>query len=388
MSAEHILVVDDDPETLTLVSLVLERQGYRVSRASSAQIAVEQIAADPPDLIILDVMMPEVDGFSLARYLRTDAAMARIPIVMFTAKSLVDDRVTGYEAGVDDYITKPAHPAELLARVKSVLARVAAQPRTGQVVACLGASPGAGVSTVVINSALALAQGGTVVIVAELGPTPSALRCLEDVGPGRGLPEVLEQLLDSPHNVGVSATLIPFAESTYLLPGVETLAQDVRLTPELADWLVGALAALGGFILLDLGSRFDLRSRQQAARADYLLIVTEPVRDSMLAAHERIRLLKSDGLDASRIGVIVANHQVPEPHYDYQAVCSGLGVDYLAVLPAEPRALEEAAATGKPLLLHRPDSHLAEHFRRLAGELRGQLRLAPRSARTRGPRPL
>lgn len=121
MRTYHILVVDDDRGAARLIGMLLERQGYRISVAYSGQAALDAVQADPPDLIILDVMMPHMDGYAVARQLRALPATAHIPIIMFTAKGLADDKAEGFEAGVDDYLTKPVHPAELAARVKAAL---------------------------------------------------------------------------------------------------------------------------------------------------------------------------------------------------------------------------------------------------------------------------
>ncbi len=123
--AEKILIIDDDVDTLKLVGLMLERQGYRIAVASNGTLGISRAAVEKPDLILLDVMMPDLDGYEVTRRLRAEPGLAHIPIIMFTAKSMVDDKVAGFEAGVDDYLTKPTHPAELTAHVKAVLSRTA-----------------------------------------------------------------------------------------------------------------------------------------------------------------------------------------------------------------------------------------------------------------------
>src|SRR3990172_2298462 len=128
--SENILIVDDDLDTLRLVGMMLQRQGYAVSSASSGQQAIELAQKEPPDLILLDIMMPEMDGYEVARRLRANASTQNVPIIMFTAKTQVDDKVMGFEAGADDYLTKPTQPRELIAHMRAVLARAGKSKRS------------------------------------------------------------------------------------------------------------------------------------------------------------------------------------------------------------------------------------------------------------------
>jgi DNA-binding response OmpR family regulator len=121
--AEKILIIDDDSETLRLIGLMLQRQGYLTITASNGEEGVALAKHELPDLVILDIMMPDVDGFMVAKHLRAEPGISEIPILMFTAKSQVDDKVAGFEAGADDYLTKPVHPVELVAHVKALLSR-------------------------------------------------------------------------------------------------------------------------------------------------------------------------------------------------------------------------------------------------------------------------
>lgn len=117
---ESILIVDDDPRILRLVSHHLQRDGYSIQTATSAREARESLFHTPPDLIILDVGLPGEDGFALAREIR---AQTNLPIIMLTGRSNTVDKVVGLELGADDYITKPFEERELLARIRSLLRR-------------------------------------------------------------------------------------------------------------------------------------------------------------------------------------------------------------------------------------------------------------------------
>ena len=126
----RILVVDDDPTVAEVVAGYLLRTGYTVERAEDGRAALERVAAARPDLVVLDLMLPEIDGLEVCRRLRADRATRALPVVMLTAKGDEHDRILGLELGADDYVTKPFSPRELMLRIQSVLRR-SASPEPG-----------------------------------------------------------------------------------------------------------------------------------------------------------------------------------------------------------------------------------------------------------------
>jgi two-component system, OmpR family, alkaline phosphatase synthesis response regulator PhoP len=123
MAREKILVVEDEDDILELIRYNLSRDGYKVRVAESAEQALSHLADEKPDLLLLDLMLPGMDGLDLCRMLKRGASTQNIPIIMLTAKSEEADIVTGLEMGSDDYVTKPFSPRVLLARIKAVLRR-------------------------------------------------------------------------------------------------------------------------------------------------------------------------------------------------------------------------------------------------------------------------
>lgn len=118
----RILVVDDDRKTVATIALYLTNSGHTVDEAYSGSEAMEQFRAHPPDLLILDLMLPGIDGIDIARLVRLDSD---IPVIMLTARTFESDRLDGFAAGADDYVTKPFSPRELVARVEAILRRSA-----------------------------------------------------------------------------------------------------------------------------------------------------------------------------------------------------------------------------------------------------------------------
>ncbi|CAG0991624.1 Phosphate regulon transcriptional regulatory protein PhoB [Myxococcaceae bacterium] len=133
MSA-RILVVDDEPDLLELVRFNLTQAGFQVTTATSGREGLEQLKNAAPDLVVLDLMLPDVSGNDICRQIRSDPSLAELPILMLTAKSEEVDRVVGFELGADDYVAKPFSPRELTLRVRAVLRRRAGPPAAGSII--------------------------------------------------------------------------------------------------------------------------------------------------------------------------------------------------------------------------------------------------------------
>jgi len=119
----RVLVVEDDPDIAQLVAHYLEKAGFSAELLANGRDAIATIAARPPDVIVLDLMLPQVDGLEICRVVRGNAATAAIPIIMLTARAEESERIVGLEIGADDYIAKPFSPNELVARVRALLRR-------------------------------------------------------------------------------------------------------------------------------------------------------------------------------------------------------------------------------------------------------------------------
>jgi phosphate regulon transcriptional regulator PhoB len=130
---KHILIVDDEADLVELVSYNLKKEGFTVDSASGGEAALTKMRKDKYDLVILDLMLPGIQGIELCRILRNDPKTAGLPIIMLTAKGEEVDRILGLEMGADDYITKPFSPRELVARVRAVLRRSTEKPLTEKI---------------------------------------------------------------------------------------------------------------------------------------------------------------------------------------------------------------------------------------------------------------
>jgi len=127
----RVLVVDDEPDILNLLEYNLKRSGFQVLLAKDGPEAIEAVKAHRPDLVLLDIMLPDMEGTEVLRSLKSFESTASIPVIMLTAKGEELDKIVGFELGAEDYITKPFSPRELILRVKAVLKRAAEKPEPG-----------------------------------------------------------------------------------------------------------------------------------------------------------------------------------------------------------------------------------------------------------------
>lgn len=153
---KNILIIDDDESITRLIGIMLVRAGYEISTASSGQEGLEKVFEEQPDLVILDMVMPDMTGADVCRRIRSQPELADLPILMLSGQTEVDDKVIGLKAGANDYVTKPVHRDELIARMEVLLRPELDVMGKGRVIAVLGVKPGIGTTTIAANLALAL----------------------------------------------------------------------------------------------------------------------------------------------------------------------------------------------------------------------------------------
>jgi len=375
--AEKILIIDDDVDTLKLVGLMLQKQGYVIVAANNGQNGLEQAERENPDLILLDVMMPEMDGYEVTKLLRCNPLTANTPILMFTAKTQLDDKVTGFEAGADDYLTKPTHPTELQAHVKALLSRVtkgklstAPLPvdRRALTIGVLSPRGGQGVSTVAVNlgHALRIATRAEV-IVAELRPGMGSL------GPDMGDPDpkALAGLLSG--NVAemtrqkVREKLFIHDTGLRLMFG-STHPKDAALMNSVAsmDTLVNRMSFLSPYLVLDLGASLTPVAQKLAPSCDLVFVLVEPVPNSVVHTKMLMDDLAGLGLQKRSIKVVVVNRIRSDTQLPLSAVEDKLGQAPVVTITPAPELMYTAARNNTTVIAVRPDSLTAQQFSRLA----------------------
>ncbi len=376
--AEKILIVDDDIDSLKLIGLMLQRQGYEISAASAGGQALAKASAESPDLIILDVMMPDMDGYEVCRRLRADPATQGIPIIMFTAKTLVDDKVTGFEAGADDYLTKPTHPAELASRVKAVLARSAAQRRTasdsGVAIGVIGAKGGVGTTTVAMNIAAAMGQKEPT-ILADIRPGQGSLGLALGMGRSSGMTNLLARNPNEINPRTIDGELVTHSSGIkLLLSSIRPKESQLQVNPDTAALIIKQLRSLARIVIVDLGAGLSRQNARLVKEVDQLAIVVEPYRVPLNMAREMLKELEGLSFGKGRTNVILLNRAQSTLQVPWQEAEQILNHEMLAIISPASELAFQASEAGFPMVLFQPTSIVATQMNKLAEELTNRVR--------------
>ena len=384
--AEKILVVDDDIDTLRLVGLMLQRQGYQIVAANNGHQALAMAQTEGPDIILLDVMMPDMDGFEVCKRLRGNPSTASTPIIMFTAKSQVDDKVIGFDAGADDYLTKPTQPRELFAHIKAVLARTAAKARPaqpvvppaerGRVIGVLAAKGGMGVSTLTLNLGLSLHnRTKKEVVVAEFRPGQGSMALELGYQKPEGMSRILQRKVRDITPSDIQAELITHSSGIRLLmasyqPGDGKYA----IAADSFEIITKHLSHMGAFIILDLGPGMPPTTEKILPLCDELIIMLEPVPYTIQRTRALMEELVSKGFGEGRVSTVLYNRLRSEFQLSLAQVQEAFKFAISIVFTPAPEVAYQAAKSNTPIVILHPDNLTTQQFNKLAENIAKHVR--------------
>ncbi len=382
--AEKILIVDDDLETLRLIGMMLQKQGYQVVSAKNGSEGLALALSERPDMVVLDIMMPDTDGYEVAKILRDNPQTAPIPILMFTAKSQLEHKVAGYEAGADDYLTKPVHPAELIARIKALFTRAKTRgtgpllTRRGYVVGVMAAKGGLGVSTLALNLALAYYQKTRAeVIAAEMRPGQGTWAGELGLQNDDGLTNLLSMRAGDITLEDVEKQLTSTTYGIRLLLSTNKASECNRLVNSIAqlEVILFHLFTLGSFFTLDIGTPYTPGLEKMLNMVDELIVVTEPQPHSVKRTHQLVSELNTMGFSANKPYTVVINNRV---RADMQL--SAIQIQEMLNLPKTPfipgvsEQSYQAAVRSIPLGFLQPDGIYMQQINEIAAQYAARLR--------------
>ena len=373
---EKILIIDDDLDTLRLVGLMLQKQGYRIAAANNGKQGLLKVEEEIPDLILLDVMMPEMDGYTVARRLRQNPKTAGIPILMFTAKSQLDDKVTGFESGADDYLTKPTHPAELQAHVKALLTRSVKVDHSEAVfidekaftIGVISARGGLGVSSIALNLGSFLSSNiGEETILMELISGKGTIG--RDLGFSKldGLTTLLRTDAEAITQEEVESVLLEHETGLRLLAASEE-PRDMGLNSTIAQnkAIFSRLASLAHFLVIDFGAGLPGLSQALLPQCDQIIVVVEAFENSIVQAKILLENLLGLGIEKEKILVVLNNRMRSDLLLSASKVQKRIDFPVEVTITPAPELFFQAIRSNTTAILEQPESMITQQFQKLA----------------------
>jgi pilus assembly protein CpaE len=372
----RILVVDDDPNVQRLLRVTLKQEGFDVVVAADGAEGLQLWEDESPDLILLDVTLPKQDGYQVASRIReVEGAAAHVPIIMLTAEKQVEQKVRGLRAGADDYLVKPFHQAELLARMKGLLARfssrdggVGVRPPLGKLLAFYGAKGGVGTTTLAINTAIALHadQNRRVALVdgvLQFGDH----RVFLDLGNDRksisevaSAPSIDADLLKSilvHHDSGIDLLLAP--------PNPEEgdLVHETQMARA-----IDVLRSMYDYVVVDVEKRLGDLTLSVLDHADMIFVVMTADLSCLKNARLVLEALGRIGYEASRVKLLL-NRSNAFTGISVQAAEGALKRQFEHKIANEYRVAISAQNSGAPFSFTKPDSQLGREIAALAASV-------------------
>ena len=374
-----ILIVDDDVDTLRLVGMMLETEGFGIIAAKNGKRAIDLARSESPDLIILDIMMPELDGYAVTSQLRMDQATRGIPILIFTAKTGYDDKMLGLELGADIYLTKPISTRELLSNVNQLLSPLeeseppVQSPKPEGVIAVLAAKGGMGVSTIALNLGFSLyKQNEQPVLLADFRPGQGSL-ALEL---GYGWEMSSNSLLDLPpariNAELVAEKLIEYSPGITLLLSSPRL-QDAKYSTRVDNFevLASLLQTFATYSVFDLPPGVGAINQKVLPYCSEVVVIAEPSRQSIDQTKDLLEELSLLEIDSDQIRLVIFNRIHSSLQLSFGMVEQELDLPITSSFSPNRELINQASIEHTPFVVLKPEGLTAQQINQLTYSLIG-----------------
>lgn len=364
----NIYVIDDDDQLLRMVGLLLERGGHTPTLINSPKVGLEKIKEEMPDLLVLDVMMPNMSGHDLCREIRADSELSHLPILVLTARAQAVDREVALKSGADDYLTKPVNAQDLMERIDDLLTHQKGgdSHKGGFVVSFMAMRGGIGRTTLAVNLAGALRRlSQEEICLVELSPScgqiamhlrTQAKRSWADLPPA-----------DEINWESLKKHLILHPTGLRLLSSPAVLAWPTEPSGEVTTRVLQILGEKMAAVVIDLPAVFNPAFRAALAASDIVFHIVTPEVISVQLALQTNRALAASGITA-KAPIHVLNQVWPEAQLPANAVERGLNARFAFQVGYDTNQ-QRALAQGVPLTLTSAQSPLPVAIKRMAEAL-------------------
>jgi Flp pilus assembly CpaE family ATPase len=364
----NILVIDDDKNILRLLEFTIKRSGHTIITSEDGLQGLAQAEAQPPDLIVADVMMPNMTGYDFCKQARTKPALKDVPIIIFSARFQPIDKQTALDAGATDYLPKTTSPDALIGRINELIAGPAKPAVKQGIVGLFSLRGGAGVTSLSVNLAAYLAQsqqtrtllidlarlGGHAALMLGLRPAGNIAQLLESTQ-GEVVPKAIQPHITQ-HNSGV-----------YLLASSHVYGHELSLTDGRLQQLLTIMKSGFPFVVLDIPHSMEPQFAPTLQLFDKIAVVISPDMPSLQSTAIALQSLSRLGVPDGKIALVV-NQVIPQGALPTETIQKAIKRPVAATIPFDPEMVK-SVNSGKPLLLSNPQSPAAMAISGVAGKL-------------------
>ena len=366
----NILVIDDDKNILRLLEFTIKRAGHTILSSEDGVQGLAQAEAQQPDLIVADVMMPNMTGYDFCKQARTKPSLKDVPIIIFSARFQPIDKQTALDAGATDYLPKTTSPDALIGRINELISGSAKPAVTKGVVGMFSLRGGAGVTSLSVNLAVSLAQSQqTRTLLIDLARLGGHAALMLGLRPGGNIAQLLESTQGDVVPQSIQPHITQHNSGVYLLASSHVYGHELSLTDTRLQQLLTILKSGFPFVVLDIPHFMEPQFAATVQLFDKIAVVISPDMPSLQSTAIALQSLSRLGVPEDKIALVV-NQVIPQGALPVETIQKAIRRPVVANIPFDPEMVK-SINNGKPLVLTNPQSPAAMAIGALAGKLLG-----------------
>ena len=358
---KRILVIEDDPIATRLIEYTLKQRGYKVSAARNGIEGLKKAQDEEYGLIVLNVMLPGMDGFQVCHRLRAEAKTAQLPILILSGRTQKADIATGLKMGANDYLTKPAAPSKILSRVENLLAEKLIND--SRIVSLIGSEEKVGTTSTVYDFATALSQMGKRVIAVDSCPYEGSVSEKFGVGAQDGITKLLDTSIDALNHYSVESDLVIHQTGIGILRIFEPSIKPQNILQSNFDFIFNRLREISDFVLVDLPFHSNAITRTVLAKSDLTVIVSNCTLDAAIGVKSVVNILSFMGLSLERVVAVLTDSKgafLAEQLENIKPfIEANIGIKLLGIIPHEAKVSTELSPESQQAGLSASGSSIA-----------------------------
>ena len=365
---KKILVIEDDLVATRLIEYTLKQRGYQVLTAPNGLEGLQTARNENPDLILLNVMLPGIDGLEVCHRLRTESTATQPLILMLSGKAQQTDVANGLKIGADDYLTKPAAPSEIISRVESLLAQRIGE--NSKIIAFFSPKGKVGTTTTAVNVAIALSQMGKRVIAVDLCPYDGSIAEHLGIKPQNTISRLPKTTTDTLLHHALGSSLAVHQTGVSVLRISQPSGELGNIVPDNVDLLLDSFKEGTDYFLVDLPFQPTITTRAVLSKCNLAIIVSDYTLDALTRVKSTVSILRFMGISPERIGAVVTNPRGTFPERELPNIKSYVELTVttgvLGIIPYEASASQALSSGSTPAILTSPSSPMACSIKELA----------------------